>query len=61
MKKNIFYLIILLFFTFIFIVFYISLDKPNFYTPKEIKNKSFEEFTSIELFSNKQFNSQRYY
>ncbi len=53
MKKNIFYLILLLFFTFIFTVFYKGLDKPNFYTPKEANNKNFEEFTSFELFSNK--------
>ena len=58
MKKNIFYLILLLFFTFIFAVFYKGLDKPNFYTPKEVNNKNFEEFTSFELFSNKQFDSQ---
>ena len=58
MKKNIFYLILLLFFTFIFTVFYKGLDKPNFYTPKEVNNKNFEEFTSFELFSNKQFDSK---
>ena len=58
MKKNIFYLILLLFFTFIFTVFYKGLDKPNFYTPKEANNKNFEEFTSFELFSNKQFDSK---
>jgi len=57
MKKNIFYLIILLFFTFIFTVFYIGLDKPNFYKPKEVKNKILEEFTSTDLFSNKEYNS----
>ena len=58
MKKNIFYLSILLFFTFIFTIFYIGLDKPNFYKPKEVKNKNLEEFISTELFSNKQFNSK---
>ena len=58
MKKNIFYLSILLFFAFIFTIFYIGLDKSNFYKPKEVKNKSLEEFTSTELFSNKQFNSK---
>ena len=58
MKKNIFYLSILLFFAFIFTIFYIGLDKPNFYKPEEVKNKSLEEFTSTELFSNKQFNSK---
>ena len=58
MKKNIFYLSILLFFAFIFTIFYVGLDKPNFYKPEEVKNKNLEEFTSTELFSNKQFNSK---
>ncbi len=58
MKKNIFYLSILLFFAFIFTIFYAGLDKPNFYKPEEVKNKILEEFTSTELFSNKQFNSK---
>ena len=57
MKKNIFYLTILLFFTFIFSIFYMGLEKPNFYTPKEVKNKILEEFTSNVLFSNKEYNS----
>ena len=34
-----------------------GLDKPNFYTPKEVKNKILEEFTSNDLFSNKEYNS----
>ena len=58
MKKNIFYLSILLFFTFIFTIFYIGLDKSNLYKPEEVKNKNIEEFISTELFSNKQFNSK---
>ena len=58
MKKNIFYLSILLFFTFIFTIFYVGLDKPNIYKPKEVKNKNLEEFVSTELFSNKKFNSK---
>ena len=58
MKKNIFYLSVLLFFTFIFTIFYIGLDKSNFYKPKEVKNKNLEEFTSTELFSNKQLSSK---
>ena len=58
MKKNFFYLSVILFFVFIFNVFYIGLDKSNFYKPKEVKNKNLEEFTSTELFSNKQFNSK---
>ena len=57
MKKNIFYSILFLFFLFIFSIFYIGLDKPNFYTPKEIKNKKLETFSSKELFSNEQFQS----
>ena len=35
-----------------------GLEKPNFYTPKEVKNKILEEFTSNDLFSNKEYNSQ---
>ena len=58
MKKNIFYLSILLFFTFIFTIFYVGLDKSNIYKPKEVKNKNLEEFVSTELFSNKKFNSK---
>ena len=58
MKKNIFYLSVLLFFAFIFTIFYIGLDKPNSYKPKEVKNKNLEEFNSTELFSNKQLNSK---
>ena len=57
MKKNIFYSILFLFFIFIFIVFYLGLDKPNFYTPSESKNKNFTTFTSKELFLNDEFNS----
>ena len=57
MKKNIFYSILFLFFLFIFSIFYIGLDKPNFYTPKEIKNENLEAFSSKELFSNEQFQS----
>ena len=37
MKKNIFYSILFLFFIFVFIIFYLGLNKPNFYTPKESK------------------------
>ncbi len=58
MKKNIFYLSILLFFIFIFTIFYMGLDKTNFYKPKEVKNRNLEEFNSTELLSNKKFNSK---
>ena len=57
MKKNIFYSILFLFFIFIFTIFYLGLDKPNFYTPKETKNKNLTTFTSKELFLNDEFNS----
>ena len=57
MKKNIIYFILFLFFLFIFSTFYVGLDKPNLYTPKEIKNKKLEQFSSNELFSNEQLNS----
>ena len=57
MKKNIYYSILFLFFIFVFTVFYLGLDKPNFYTPNESKNKNFTTFTSKELFSNDEFNS----
>ena len=53
MKKNIFYSILFLFFLFVFSIFYIGLDKPNLYTPKEAKNKILTDFSSNELFSNK--------
>ena len=53
MKKNIFYSILFLFFLFIFSIFFIGLDKPNLYTPKDTKNKSLTDFSSNELFSNK--------
>tara|TARA_B100000965_G_scaffold364163_1_gene347603 strand:+ start:397 stop:921 length:525 start_codon:yes stop_codon:yes gene_type:complete len=57
MKKNIFYLILFLFFLFIFSLFYKGLDNPNIYTTEKIKNKNLSAFTSKELFSNKQFDS----
>ncbi len=57
MKKNIFYSVLFLFFLFIFFTFFIGLDKPNLYTPKELKNKNLAEFSSKELFSNEQFKS----
>ena len=57
MKKNIFYLTLLLFFIFIFSIFYIGLNKSSFYKPKNVKNNIIEEFNSHELFSNKKYNS----
>ena len=57
MKKNIIYSILFLFFLFIFSIFYVGLDKSNLYIPKEIKNKKLEQFSSNELFSNEELNS----
>ena len=57
MKKNIFYSILFLFFIFVFTVFYLGLDKPNFYKPNEFDNKNLTTFTSKELFLNNEFNS----
>ena len=57
MKKNIFYLTLLLLSIFIFSIFYIGLDKTSFYKPQNVKNKIIEEFYSHELFSNKKYNS----
>ena len=57
MKKNIFYLTLLLFFIFIFSIFYIGLNKSSFYKPQNVKNDIIEEFNTYELFSNKKYNS----
>ena len=57
MKKNIYYSILFLFFIFVFTVFYLGLDKPNFYKPNEFDNKNLTTFTSKELFLNNEFNS----
>ena len=57
MKKNIYYSILFLFFIFVFTVFYLGLDKPNFYKPNESDNKNLTTFTSKELFLNNEFNS----
>ena len=57
MKKNFFYLAIFLVFFFIFVIFYLGLNKQNNYIIKEIKNKKLSVFKSNELYSNKEFNS----
>ena len=59
MKKNIFYLSISIFFAFVFSVFYLGLDKPNSYVPKNIKVKNFENFTAADLFSNEKIDSNQ--
>ena len=52
MKKKLVYLFISSIFLFIFIVFFLGLNKENLYTPKEVKNKNLVIFDSNELFSN---------
>ena len=59
MKKNIFYLSISIFFAFLFSVFYLGLDKPNSYVPKNIKVKNFENFTAADLFSTEKIDSNQ--
>ena len=58
MKKKLVYLLISSIFLFIFIVFFLGLNKENLYTPKEVKNKKLAIFDSNELYSNKEFNSK---
>ena len=58
MKKKLIYLFISSIFLFIFIVFFLGLNKENLYTPKEVKNKNLVIFDSNELYSNKEFNSK---
>ena len=58
MKKKLVYLFLLSIFLFIFIVFFLGLNKENLYTPKEVKNKKLAIFDSNELYSNKEFNSK---
>ena len=58
MKKKLVYLFISSIFLFIFIVFFLGLNKENLYTPKEVKNKNLVIFDSNELYSNKEFNSK---
>jgi len=58
MKKKLVYLSISSIFLFIFIVFFLGLNKENLYTPKEVKNKKLAIFDSNELYSNKEFNSK---
>ena len=58
MKKKLVYLFLSSIFLFIFIVFFLGLNKENLYTPKEVKNKKLAIFDSNELYSNKEFNSK---
>ena len=56
MKKKIPYIILTLVFIFIFIVFFKGMYKTNIYKPLEIKNKKLVEFSSKDLYFNKEIN-----
>ena len=58
MKKKLVYFSISSVFLFIFVVFFLGLNKENFYTPKEKKNKKLAIFKTNELYSNKEFSSK---
>ena len=53
MKKNLIYLIILIIIFFVFYVFFKGLNKVNIYTPNEITNKKIVNFSSKELYTQK--------
>jgi|TARA_B100000749_G_scaffold256882_1_gene225839 cytochrome c biogenesis protein CcmG/thiol:disulfide interchange protein DsbE len=56
MKKKISYIILSSVFIFIFIVFFKGMYKNNIYKPLEIKNKKLAEFSSKDLYFNKEIN-----
>ena len=53
MKRNLIYLIILIIIFFFFYVFFKGLNKVNIYTPNEITNKKIVNFSSKELYTQK--------
>ena len=56
MKKNISYIILTSVFIFIFIVFFKGMYKNNIYKPLGIMNKKLAEFSSKDLYFNKEIN-----
>ena len=56
MKKKIPYIVLASVFIFIFIVFFKGMYKTNIYKPLEIKNKKLVEFSSKDLYFNKEIN-----
>ena len=58
MKKKLVYFSISSIFLFIFVVFFLGLNKENFYTPKKVENKKLAIFNTNELYSNKEINSK---
>ena len=56
MKKKTSYIILTLLFVFIFILLFRGMYNTNIYKPSEIKNKNLVEFSSKDLFLNKNVN-----
>ena len=56
MKKKTSYIILTLLFIFIFILLFRGMHNANIYKPSEIKNKNLVEFSSKDLFFNKNVN-----
>ena len=53
MKRNLIYLIILIIIFFVFYVFFKGINKVNIYTPNDITNKKIVNFSSKELYTQK--------
>ena len=58
MSHKIKFILVLSFIIFIFIIFFIGLNKSNIYTPSKIENVELPKFESKELFSGIKINSQ---
>ena len=56
MKKKTFYIFLTLLFIFIFVLLFRGMHNVNVYKPSEIKNKNLVEFSSKDLFLNKNIN-----
>ena len=56
MKKKTFYIILTLLFIFIFILLFRGMHNVNVYKPSEVENKNLVEFSSKDLFLNKNIN-----
>ena len=56
MKKKTFYIILTLLFIVIFVLLFRGMHNVNVYKPSEIKNKNLVEFSSKDLFLNKNIN-----
>ena len=56
MKKKIFYIVLTLLFTFIFILLFRGMNNTDVYKPSKITNEKIVEFSSKDLFLNKKIN-----